>query len=296
MMTMSGRKLWIYGGIAALLVMTIVFITRQGAALEVMTAATGRIEQAVEDTGTVKSRQSRTVYVESSGRIIEILVEKGDLIKQGDLLLKLDPTERRMAEISVAQARNKYDLTCKDWQKTQKLYAVGAISRKEYETAETDLKNSAEAYQAAALELDKSTRSTLLRAPRAGIVLDKLVEPNLYTSEGTAAFVIGDLSDLEIEAEILADDAVNIRRGNPVVISGKATGADVLKGRVTKIAPLAKNVVSSLGINQKRRTVTIALTEGNGGLKPGVDIDVKIITITKQDSLKVPLAGRVFLR
>jgi HlyD family secretion protein len=76
-----------------------------------------------------------------------------------------------------------------------------------------------------------------------------------------------------------------------VIITGKATGTETLKGMVTEVAPMAKNVVSSLGVNQKRRTVTITLRDGNGKLQPGVDIDVKIITLVKQNALKVPLSA-----
>ncbi|HEY8465052.1 MAG TPA: efflux RND transporter periplasmic adaptor subunit [Bacillota bacterium] len=289
---MKSKKFWICSLLIIMgTVAVILGVANQGIEVETLTIAHGPIEQWVEDTGTVKSRQSRTIYIETSGKITEILVEKGDVITKGTLLLKLDPTNRRIAEIAAQQAKTNYDLVQQDWDKIQKLYLAGAVSRKEYETAKADLNNAAKDYQAAKLKLEQSIASTLLRAPRAGIILDRLVEPQLYAPEGTAAFVIGGLSDLEIEAEILAEDAVNIRPGNPVIISGKATGEQQLQGRVIKIAPIAKNVVSSLGINQKRRTVTIALNQTTGKLRPGVDVDVKIITKRKSKVIKVPLSA-----
>jgi HlyD family secretion protein len=288
---MKSKKLWLYGCAVVIVILIISHIAMQGAALEVVKVTTGEIEQYVEETGTVKSHDSRTVYMESPGRVTEVLVEKGDSVSEGALLLKIDPTEQRITEIAVKQARNDYDLKLKDWEKTKRLYAGGALSLQEYETDEAALKNTADTYQAAVLKLNKSTKNTLLRSPRAGAVLDRLVEPNLYVAEGTAAFIIGELSDLEIEADILAEEAVNIRQGNPVVISGKATGNAILRGTVSKITPMAKNVLSDLGVNQKRRTVTVKLTGGNGSLKPGVDVDVKIITTSKSGALKIPLSA-----
>ncbi|MGE5607501.1 MAG: efflux RND transporter periplasmic adaptor subunit [Bacteroidota bacterium] len=288
---MKGNKFWIYSLIITGIVLATVFIFNQGVEMETMTVASGPIAETVEDTGTVKSRNSRTVYLETPGRIIEILVDKGDLIQKGDLLLKLDPTDQQLTQIALHQAQNDYDLAQKDYEKIKQLYTAGAVSRKEYETAERACKNARETYEAAHLSLEKSTESTLLRAPRAGMVLDKLVEPNLYAPQGTAAFVIGNLSDLEIEAEILADEAVNIRPGNPVVITGNAAGGRELKGTVAEVSPIAKNIISSLGINQKRRLITIALTGETGQLKPGVDIDVKIITKLKPNAIKVPLSA-----
>jgi HlyD family secretion protein len=54
---------------------------------------------------------------------------------------------------------------------------------------------------------------------------------------------------------------------------------------------MAKNVVSSLGVNQKRFTVTIALAAGTGRLRPGADVDVKIVTANLPKAIKVPLSA-----
>jgi HlyD family secretion protein len=288
---MKPKKLWIYSCIAVVVVTAIIYTSLQGATLDLATVTSGNIAEYVEDTGTVKSRSSRTVYLESAARILAILVEKGDVVKEGALLLKLDPTDRRLATINAEQAENNYDFAAKDWEKAQNLYAGGAISRKEYETAETAWKNAAQNHQAAVVELEKATRDTLLHAPRAGVILDRLVEPNQYAPAGTTAFVIGDLADLEIETEILADEAGKIRRGNLVTVSGKSIGDQILEGKVTRVAPMAKNVVSSLGVNQKRFTVTITLAAGNGRLRPGADVDVKIVTTNVPRAVKVPLSA-----
>ncbi|MGD8401385.1 MAG: efflux RND transporter periplasmic adaptor subunit [Bacillota bacterium] len=288
---MKRKKMWIYSCIITVAALAFFLITKQGVEKEVTLVTSGLLEQSLEVTGTVKSRHVQTIYIQSQGRVNEVLVAKGDLVKKGDLLLRLDPIDRRIAKLAVEQAKNDYDLAMKDLEKTKKLYDVGAFSRKEYETAEVGYKNAANTYQAAMLKFEKSTESTLLRAPRDGVILDRMVEPNLYASEGTAAFVIGQFLDLEIEAEILADEAVTVRKGNRVIITGKVTGSEDLRGVVTQVAPMAKNVISSLGVNQKRRTVTVAFTQGSGQLRPGVDVDVKIITIVNQDALKIPLSA-----
>lgn len=72
---------------------------------EVVKVITGPIAQSVDDTGTVKSHYSRTVYFKSTGRVNEVLVEKGDYIQSGVLLLKLDQTDRQIAETATQQAR-----------------------------------------------------------------------------------------------------------------------------------------------------------------------------------------------
>ena len=64
--------------------------------------------------------------------------------------------------------------------------------------------------------------------------------------------------------------------------------SSTLKGKVIKIAPEAKNITSSLGVNQKRVPVTIEISDDANLLKPGYDLDIKIITEIKSDTLVVP--------
>jgi len=62
----------------------------------------------------------------------------------------------------------------------------------------------------------------------------------------------------------------------------------ILKGKVIKIAPEAKNITSSLGVNQKRVTSTIQITDDLDELKPGYDLDIKIITKMNSNTLVIP--------
>ena len=121
-----------------------------------------------------------------------------------------------------------------------------------------------------------------------GKVIEKLVEENSIGAPGTVAFVIGDVKSLELEANILSDDIYNVHIGDEVEARGKAIGESILKGKIIKIAPEAKNITSSLGVNQKRVAVTIEIDDNVGELKPGYDLDIKIITKTKIDTLIIP--------
>ena len=91
-------------------------------------------------------------------------------------------------------------------------------------------------------------------APIDGIVIEKLVDENSIGAAGTASFLIGDTKSLELEGNILSDDIYKVQVGNEVEVSGKAMGDSTIKGKVIKIAPEAKNITSSLGVNQKEST------------------------------------------
>lgn len=276
---------------AILILMIIIYQRTKSVPVDTVQIAYASIEQYVDDTGTVKAKQSQTVYLERGGRITWLQVAENDWVRQGDLLLKISPVNLELANVALEQVRINYEAARKDWERAQSLFQEGVISKTEYEKADTAYGMAAAALQSAQLELEQQQENLLVRAPIAGIVLKKEVELNQVVSPGTKAFVIGPTHQLEVEADILANDVVKVRHGNRVEISGQATGGAVLQGVVAKVAPMARNIVSSLGVNQKRATVTIDFTGDTGLLKPGYDVDVRIITQIKPEAITVPLSA-----
>lgn len=222
-----------------------------------------------------------------------------------------------IAQAAVDTAKVTYETAKRNLENTKTLYEASAISEQELKNAEDAFKSSEAGLKSAngglqeakdglpdymkrgyiagveqavifrdsvAMEIEKQQVISGID----GIVIEKLVEENSIGAPGTAAFLLGDLKSLELESNILADDIYNVHVGNEVEVSGKAIGDSKLKGKVIKIAPEAKNITSSLGVNQKRVTVTIEITDNIGALKPGYDLDSKIITQMKNDTLIIP--------
>lgn len=221
------------------------------------------------------------------------------------------------AQAEVDKAKVSYESAERNLKNSKTLYEGGAISKQEldnsedtYKTAEAALRSSTnqledvkkgapsylkEGYMA---DVDQAVilKDSIMReinkqqvlSPTDGIVIEKLVEENSIGAPGTAAFLIGDTQSLELEANILSDDIYRVKIGNDVEISGKAIGDSILKGKVVKIAPEAKNITSSLGVNQKRVPITIEIDDNTELLKSGYDLDVKVITEAKSDTVVIP--------
>ena len=66
---------------------------------------------------------------------------------------------------------------------------------------------------------------------------------------------------------------------------------ETISGKVTKLAPAAKETASSLGVLQKRLPVTIAVTSHQAALKPGLPIEVTIVKTVKQNALCLPASA-----
>jgi HlyD family secretion protein len=222
-----------------------------------------------------------------------------------------------IAEASVERAEIANESALRTYDNVKQLYDKQTATKEQLDKAQDACREAAVGLEAAQSELNEIKRGTPdsvkegykalleqavisrdmisdsikkqeIRASIGGVVLEKLIEDNSYIMPGTPAFVIGDPKNLELSAEILADDAAGLSIGNAVEASGKAASGNVVKGRITKIAPAAKTVVSALGVNQKRVPVTIELEGDISFLKPGYELDIKIVTQSRSDVLAVP--------
>jgi HlyD family secretion protein len=98
-----------------------------------------------------------------------------------------------------------------------------------------------------------------IRAPVSGRVLRIVQESEAVVQPGAPLIEIGDPLDLDIVADLLSTDAVQISVGAPVIIDG--WGGPPIKGRVTRVDPAGFLKVSALGIEEQRVHVTIDLVD-----------------------------------
>jgi HlyD family secretion protein len=94
-----------------------------------------------------------------------------------------------------------------------------------------------------------------LRSPVSGRVLKVVQESEAVVQAGTPLIEVGNPLDLDVVADLLSTDAVQIKPGAPVRIDG--WGGAAIRGRVTRIDPAGFLKVSALGIEEQRVHVTI---------------------------------------
>ena len=129
-------------------------------------------------------------------------------------------------------------------------------------------------------------------APAAGVVLDVSRESEGYISAGTEVLEIGDPGALEIVADILTNDAVQIQAGDAVRITGWHSGEEShLNGRVRLIEPSAFTRISALGVEEQRVNVIVDFDDPHERwqvLGDGYRIEVNIEVWSADDVLSVP--------
>ncbi len=134
-----------------------------------------------------------------------------------------------------------------------------------------------------------------MTSPVGGVVLHRFVRDEGHLAAGTKLLEIGSLDRMEVEADVLSVDVVNVKPKDPVEIYGPAIGSPSARGIVDRVYPAGFTKVSSLGVEQQRVKVVVRfdpkdlarlLAERNLGV--GYRVRVRVQTAAKPDALVVP--------
>ena len=217
--------------------------------------------------------------------------------------LGLATAEVKHAEAQLAFAQTELD-------RAERLMRQGAISESARDKAKLSVDTAAASLDSAnaALtvrhrDLDRAQAALIetgtpegscctdIKAPVSGQILRVLTESEQVVLAGTPLMEIGDPADLEITADILSRETVQIRPGAPALIDNWG-GPDV-HAVVRTVAPSATTKVSALGIEEQRVPVTLDLKPGEHakGLGDGFRVTVHITVWEGKNVLAVPVSA-----
>lgn len=142
-------------------------------------------------TGTVAARVQSDLGFRVAGKVLERLVDTGQTVKRGQVLMRIDPVDLKLAahaqQEAVAAARARAQQTAQDEARYQDLRGTGAISASAYDqvkAAADAAKAQLSATEAQAEVARNASRYTELVADGDGIVMETLVEPGQVVNAG----------------------------------------------------------------------------------------------------------------
>ena len=133
-----------------------------------------------------------------------------------------------------------------------------------------------------------------IRAPADGVVLRILQESETPLPAGTVIMEIGDTAQLEVVAELLSTDAVQVEPGAVAAIIDWGDSAPALRGRVRRVEPYGFLKVSALGVEEQRVNVIVDIVEPHElwqQLGHGYRVETEITVWSETDVLQVPVAA-----
>jgi len=158
----------------------------------------------------------------------------------------------------------------------------------DFEWEKGEYRERIKALQAGMTAVRDDLRRTRVVSPIDGVVLNRYQESEQFLQAGARLLELGDLTQLEVEADFLSEDVAHMEIGMAAEIFGRAVGEATVPATIQRIHPAAFEKISSLGVEQQRVTVVLAIERGALPLGDQYRVEVRVILDAKQDVLTAP--------
>ena len=256
------------------------------------------IEVAVSSAGMVEPLATIEVKSKASGEVLQLLVETGDVVEEGALMVSIDPRtvrnrlDQSNAELKAATSRREIALT--QMARVESLVAAGTLTQSDLEQSVLDLANAEAQVVTSRVSVENAriaVDDTDIRAPISGTVIFKPVEkgqvitsPTQDFSGGTMLMQMADLSAVQIRSLVDETDIGKVRPGMAARVLVAAYPNQPFPGEVIKIEPQA--VVEQ---NVTMFAVLISIQNPEGLLMPGMNAEVEISIVRSENVMTIPV-------
>jgi RND family efflux transporter MFP subunit len=234
----------------------------------------GPAVQAVYATGTVEASITIRVAPQIGGRIIELKVDEGSIVKADDVLARLDDSDLRE---SVAELEVRARYAEQQFERASRLAQTGATTKEKLDQAQADVNAARHVLRRANEQLAFMS----LRTPAAGTVIRRDGEIGDYVPVNQPVFYLAKAGvPLRISADVDEEDIPLVKSGQTVLIRSDAFPSQVFRGEVKDVTPKGDPIARSY-------RVRIALPHDTA-LMIGMTAEVNIVTAQKTNVLLAP--------
>jgi len=305
MKQLFSRKAVIGAAIALAVAASVYALFRPGAltpAQRYITAVVekGALVQAVSANGTLNPVTMVNVGTQISGVVKKIYADFNDKVKQGQILLELDPSLARaqlaQSRATQAQAQASLDLARANLKRTEALFKKEYVSRQDLDTAIQALKSAEAQLSQARAQADRDRINldyTVIRSPVAGVVVSREVDVGQTVAASfqtpTLFQIAQDLTRMQIDSSFAEADIGVIRVGQEAIFNVDAFPGREFKGTVRQLRlnpTTQQNVVTY--------NVVIDVNNDDATLLPGMTAYVSVITARLTQVIRVPNAALRF--
>lgn len=293
-------------------------------AISVQTATVerGPLQVIVEEEGETQVSDRYVVSSPVAAFARRIEVEAGDVVAQGDPLVQLEPPRAGVldaraqaeAEALVEQAERQADAAeaaaeraQEERMRVEQLVEKGSATRQALEQATAEARRATSDLAAARAAItraraalyasaeDGASQSVrdVLRAPAGGRVLAVHRQSEGPVHSGEPLIEVGNTEALEVQVDVLSQDAVHIAPGTRVQLD-QWGGEQTLEAVVDRVEPQGQTAVSALGVEEQRVNVVASLVsppEQWTGLGAGYRVLARFIVWEDDDVLQVPTSA-----
>ncbi|MGH7944685.1 MAG: efflux RND transporter periplasmic adaptor subunit [Opitutaceae bacterium] len=241
----------------------------------------GEISAFLPFNATLETEAVVDIYPQTNGQVETLLVEEGHVVREGDVLLKIEDRELR---VDVEESSSNFEHLQRNFARTDDLYKRNLVNKQDYETQAYQLDQARLRLERAKIRLSYAT----VRAPFAGIISARETQVGARVGSGTKLFSMVKLDDLVARVFVPGRYLPNVADNQPAIITSEFLPNRNFTGWVKRISPV---------IDPKSGTfkVTVGVrSDKPTELPPGLFVSVRIITDTRPNAVLIPKRAVVY--
>ena len=206
-------------------------------------------------TGSVQPERKADLRAEVPAVVLQVLKENGDVVKRGDVLVKLDETAIRdslnSAEAAARAAKQALDQAERQVERMKTLRTSGMTSAAAMDDAEVRRNNALSDLAAArtrAVQARQQLQRTLVRAPFDGVVSERKVSAGDTASIGKELLKVIDPTSMRFEGRVSADRIAMVKSGQPVSFRINGYAGQEFRGVVRRVDPAADEITRQVEV------------------------------------------------
>jgi membrane fusion protein, multidrug efflux system len=258
---------------------------------DVEVAARGRVESGVAVSGSLEPYRQAEVRAQLAGTVREVLAERGEPVRRGQVLALYDPAAVRSqlagAEAALAASRAAEEAAVREREAAVALHDAGAVAERDLRQARSAAAAARAAVRAAEarlVEAREAAQRSRVTAPLAGVVSRRGVSAGEAVVPGQPLFTIVDPDTLELAARVPAHEVSAARVGRPVVFTLDAYPGRRFEGFIARVDPVADP-------GTRQVTAYVHLPNTDGALVAGLHATGRILGEVAEAAVTVPAAA-----
>ncbi|MFQ5603891.1 MAG: efflux RND transporter periplasmic adaptor subunit [bacterium] len=248
--------------------------------VEITTAKTGDISSFILLSSNLETERMTDVYARVQGLVEEIYAEEGDFVSKNQILLKLEADEYELAE---AKAKVDYEQEKNLYARKQAMFEKQLLSKEEFETAKFGVDAKKIQWQQAKLNLDY----TSITSPIAGVIGERLARLGDRIQPTDKLFTVINAEEMIAVVHIPEKEIRTISKGQTAYITSQHLNNERFSGWIKRVSPVVDPQSGTF-------KVTIGIRNKNNRLRPGMFVNVHIITDTHNNTVLIPKTAIIY--
>lgn len=248
--------------------------------VEVTTIKKGPISSFILLSSNVETERMADVYSRVQGIVEKIHVEEGDFVKKGQVLAELEAEEFELAE---SGAKVRFEQQQQAFQRAEAMFEKQLLSKEEFEEAKYTMENARIEWAKARLNL----QYTKIESPIDGVIGERLCRPGDRIQPTDKLFSVVNTQDIIAVVHVPEKEIGKVKKGQEAFLTSDNLGDVRFQGWIKRVSPVVDPQSGTF-------KVTIGVRNESGRLRPGMFVNVHIITERRPEAILVPKTAVVY--